>query len=158
MGPTKEQLDRYLDRVRALIREHGWIVQSVMPDTSRLEPGFSYTVGLADRQLPDLCVFGLPEAVAGEILNTVARRLVSGEQIGAGQRLDHVVEGFEVALCEVDAGEMGRFRVARALYNAPPKRMLQLLWPDQRGNFPTEASFDEPSRLAQPLLCSRMGR
>lgn len=71
------RLDAYYTHARALIFQHGWMVQGVFsPD----EPeGFMFTCGLTETGSPELIFYDVPSdtnaiAVAQATLNTLARR------------------------------------------------------------------------------------
>ena len=66
--PSRAALDAYQARLKALIAEHGYIVQGVLSD-----PPFSYTVGLHQtHHRPELVMVGLDPATMHSVLNDVA--------------------------------------------------------------------------------------
>src|SRR2546429_449556 len=89
----------YLDHVRAIIRQAGWVVQGVQRD--RLRPPRAYTAGLTAQGRPELVVTGLPLGRAARLVNDVATHVLHagapapGEQVGL--RGGPVIEIVEVA-------------------------------------------------------------
>ena len=62
-----------------LIREHGWAVQGVCnPRGSPGPSGWAYTIGLEDRDRPELLIVGLPMSTAHGLLNDVITEAVDG--------------------------------------------------------------------------------
>jgi hypothetical protein len=153
-GSPPARIDAYLDKAREIIDRHGWMVQYVFPTgDGDLEAPFAYTVGLTVRDHPELLITGLPDQVAHELLNDLARRVHHGNQrLRDGQILNDVIQGYPARLrlgCPVDAIQPG---TVRAVYGPLAGAvLLQLLWPDNRGVFPDQPGWDT-TRMPQPLL------
>jgi len=138
--PSDNQLAAYLDRCRALIKEHGHMVQSVFPDAHTHVPGFAYTIGLSQSGGAELVTIGLPADTATYFLNTVAQRLATTPIADH----DDITEIANTALrlrtipCEEMLPHM---RVARALLIAPRAIIRQVIWPDPSGRFPGDPAY-----------------
>jgi Domain of unknown function (DUF4262) len=132
-------VDAYLVTVREGIARHGWMLQAVFPVEAGDGPPFVYTAGLAALGHPELVVYGLPHDTGGVILNELGRRVRAGRRLVHGERLDDVVEGFQVEVLAVaDNQPLG---VARRLYG-PGVRALQIVYPDAEGRWPWEDDCD----------------
>jgi len=110
----------------------------------------AYTVGLADKGLPELVVFSLPMEHAQIILNTAAEMLKAGKL-----PIDEPVEGIAnmpSVLKRIDP-EMtdGYLNIANLRANKNVDA-LQLVWPDAQGKFPWDPSFNADLMLLQPQL------
>ncbi|HTI78462.1 MAG TPA: DUF4262 domain-containing protein [Mycobacterium sp.] len=139
-GTTEE----YLDELRASIRIHGWVVQSV--DGDRLP--FAYTIGLHDRGLPELLVTGMSGENAARVLNDVAVAALGGRVFLPGAHIA-VGDGPLLEIVEVDHPD-AHLNFAVAL-GGPDIRALQLVWPDERGRWPWAAGWGQ-GRRRQPVL------
>jgi hypothetical protein len=141
--------DPFLDRVRAIVDEHGWLVQGVFP-TYDDPPGtvpFAYTVGLARHGKPELIIFGAGwEQMAG-ILNLVAGRALDGVDYTDGLRLHHVLQDHPVRLVVVPDSRQ-HLTVANTLAHLEgwwtsqaPLPALQVVWPDPHDRFPWDSGY-----------------
>lgn len=82
--PNLTPADLRADTVAAIER-YGWQVQYV--EAGEGQPALAYTVGLTGRDLPEVCVLGLPVALAHPLLNHVVGRCLE-EGLRAGNRLE----------------------------------------------------------------------
>lgn len=137
--------DRY-DDTRRLIDAHGWAVIGVFP--TRPEDGvpFSYTVGLTDRGLPELAIYGLPPHTAGGVLNAVARHALDHGELRCGEpTLGLLARGLPVVAIAMDDTE--DLTTVRALYGVVLAAQ-QIVWPDCDGRMPWQ---DWNLGASQPL-------
>lgn len=147
--------DEYLDRVRAGIVEFGWMIQHVGA-TSIDETPWSYTVGLAEKKLPELIIVGpLHHEVSHEILNTAAKMMRDKGAFTPGEPIHELANVAFVAITVTDVlGE--HFAIARRIQGGATLTLagaLQLVWPDSAGRFPWDEGASNVD--AQPLLGSR---
>ncbi len=79
------------------VEEHGWLVFDIPPDEPHGDgdgaPGFQFTVGLTERCLPEMIVYGLPEDAGMGILNDLADRLIAGQSFPDGEPIDGLAHG-----------------------------------------------------------------
>lgn len=142
MRPTRKQTDEYLDRIRGLVDQYGWAIQSVFPDKTDQDPGFAYTVGLSLHGHAELIISGLPPATGQTILNDLAKRVRdSGQDLTTNTPMDDVIENLSVILIPVtDPGNY--VTVADTLLHEKVRgasaAAVQMVWPDQHGRFPWE--------------------
>ncbi|MFN8090477.1 MAG: DUF4262 domain-containing protein [Mycobacterium sp.] len=141
---TRESADQNL---QTMIDEHGWAVVGVFPTTKDDGAPFSYTVGLTDKGLPELAVYGLDPVNGGSILNAVAQRMIDNGELHGGERLDGLLDG-GLPLAVIDMGDTSDLSAVRRFYGAV-LAARQIVWPDRQGRMPWE-SWDCPDE-AQPL-------
>ncbi|WP_345214515.1 DUF4262 domain-containing protein [Georgenia halophila] len=128
-------------RQRALIEEHGWMVQTVEPEPDTVP--FAYTVGLTRyHDHPELLVSGLPAEVAGPVLNQMGRQVREGERFTAGDVL--VKDGTELFFVLLPVEDPYEMVTAQEIYNddgARPVPGLQMVWSDAYGRLPWEEQW-----------------
>jgi hypothetical protein len=130
-----DQEDAHLAQV---IRTHRFLVQYVWSGDEPDEPGFGYTVGLFGLGHPELVVVGLDHQVSHSLLNKVARWVVDGRNLVAGEVISDD-DGQNILTVEVlpNPGEIlfsaNRFYERPDEYSVPA---LQLTWADAAGRFP----------------------
>lgn len=130
------------------IAQHGWLVISVPGDGAR--PGFQFTTGLTERDLPELIVYGLGDEVGMDALNEVAQRMVDGARYADGEVVPDVLEGdYRTQMWEV-TWLQDSLGAAFALYGKDRVRIRQLVIPDLRDRLPWEDEYADPD--LQPLL------
>lgn len=142
------------EQIKRLVAQHGWAVLSVQ--ASHDFPQFSYTVGLATKKLPELIVFGLDAESSKSCLNRVASRLVGGNIISNGDRLDSIIPVYPVAIRELSAPEAAKnLKAAKLFAGQWPLKAFQICWPDPAGCFPWESGYDTLWLQLQPMLGAR---
>jgi hypothetical protein len=143
---TKQERLEYL---RGLLDQHNWVVIGVHEE--RYRPPYSYTLGLTDRELPELVITGLPHKRAADALTRAAWDLLAGETLAPGKRI-RTVEGLLAEVVKVD--EPGaHLDVAADLYGQQ-LAALQLVYTDQRGRWPWDRKFRD-GQGGQPVLGAR---
>lgn len=141
-GPTHataEMYDRYMDRVDALVKVHGWMAQAVFPtEADPTGPFFTYTVGLHDRGHPEFIICGLDHETAHHVLRELAVRVISGETFKAGRYGDVLAGDYEVELRPVPRTTVDNLlRVAQAHAKADVEA-FQVFWPGDDGKLPPD--------------------
>lgn len=132
-----------------LIARYGWMVQAVYGDGDNLP--FAYTIGLADKGLPELIVFSLPQKVTQYLLNMMAARLVAGDTLPLGQRLPDIAEGMDTVLLPVPRAHAEQY-LCQAFYRNPTTTALQLVWPDKANRMPWDADHNPYFKGLQLIL------
>jgi hypothetical protein len=131
----------YVDDIRSGIAEYGHMVQYV--GSTEDEPDWSYTIGLHADGLPELIIVGgLSMEGQHAVLNDLAARLRSGEELPIGGRDPSVLEGFDVTYLDVVDTATQDFAVALRLQSE--FRALQAIWPDRGNRFPWEPGYSLP--------------
>ncbi|BCL14684.1 DUF4262 domain-containing protein [Micromonospora sagamiensis] len=145
-------LDEFFRRQQEHIDTIGWAVTAVVPDPGETDSPFAYTVGLTERDLPELVIAGLDPLIAHELLNDMARRVYSGAQsLTHGQRVDDLLVGYDAVIVEGPATEALHPGAAYARYGNDRVYLQQIVWPDKHGRFPWDYGYAYPAHV-QPLL------
>lgn len=144
-------LQNTVDQIRGLIAAHGWAVLSQPREGA--SPPFSYTVGLAAKDLPELIMVGLEPDIARSALNRAASRLAAGEALRYGQPLLEIIAGMSVVPRAVPPDVAERMmRFTHLLAMKKPWSAIQIVWSDPAGRFPGEAQYDTGWLSLQPML------
>lgn len=130
----------HLAHTQGLVDTHGVAIQHNVGDT--IEGTFTYTVGLAAHNHPELIVFGLPPEISVEILNGIAfPSLNEREPVQLGLSYE-VFEGLPVVLVPANAEASSKFvTVARGLYGDQVEA-IQICFPDSHGVWPWDPSSE----------------
>ncbi len=134
--------------------EDGWLVFNIPPDEPRGDgdgsPVFHFTVGLTERGLPEMIVYGLPEDAGMGILNDLANRLIAGESFPDGEPIDGLVHGdYRLQLWDT-TWLQDPLGAAFRLYGEENVKVRQLVIPDRQHRLPWEDEYETP--YLQPLL------
>ncbi|OBJ85262.1 DUF4262 domain-containing protein [Mycobacterium asiaticum] len=138
-------IDDYLDELRDIIADHGWVVQYVEHDARP----FAYTIGLTDRGLPELLITGMLPQRSTRILNSIAHQIVDdGMVLLPAVHIDYQGE-FLLEVVEVENPDV-HLKFAVRLCE-PPLRAFQLVWTDDRRRWPWDRGWSH-GRRRQPVL------
>jgi hypothetical protein len=138
-------------RVQEMIGEHGWAVIGVFPTAQDDGVPFSYKVGLTDKGLPELAIYGLDPVTGGAILNGVAQRMIDTGEFRGGERLEGELAG-GLPLAVIDMADTRDLTTVRRVYGAV-LAARQIVWPDAHGRMPWEG-WNVPD-AAQPIAAGR---
>ena len=143
----------YAERARAIICNHGWMVQGVSEGDDF--PEFAYTIGLSDKYKCELIVVGLDPARATLVLNSAAKTLLARGNVPLkpGEKIEKVVEGYSVCFIAVDEEPRKELMHMNELVTGKSDfQALQLVWPDRSGCFPWDSECTPVVKVFQPLL------
>ena len=153
----EDWLDEHMLEMHDKIRRHGCTFTGVFGDG----PSWVYSTGLLDTYgHPELTVVGLPMAESFALVNTWAALIRAGVHPKVGSAVDER-GGFPARFIEVDARrcdpDTSQFADWHRYHDfigcrTMPLRMLQLVYPDERGRFPGDDGYDPEHRLTQELL------
>lgn len=152
--------DQVLEKVDALVREHGWAVINVLE--SDAHPEFDYTVGLSySYGHPELIMVGFGDAAeAKSILNMLGARIRDeGVRYESGQLYDRIfANDYKALMLEAAPDTAERcikvaYAHARKHFREPP-RLLQLVMPDANRRFFYDPAYDPAMDTLQPILGS----
>lgn len=144
---------RMLDRkIMEDIEKHGWSDMAIFPTSD--DPGlyFNYTVGLAERNHPDLIVVGMPPETGHYTLSSAYTAIVGGYTFQPDTYATNVLEGLRVAILEVVDPLNNGVPMTKVKQLYGEVHGLQIVWPDTNDRFPWDDEFEEHFRAAQPLL------
>ncbi len=144
---TPEQQEVLVD-----VAEQGVHVVHV-PRNGSEGPSYSYTVGLWESfQQPEVVVFGMPEDVAQDLLDTLADDASEGRVFQAGERHEGLLVGYPVRFFATPpAMTASHFDVLPWAYEGADVPVIQLVWPDKQGRWPWEADVRDGFAEAQPV-------
>jgi hypothetical protein len=133
--------------IRAGFETNGYAIVTNM--SSGDLPNYAFTVGLEKTfGHPELCIAGLAPEVMRTLLIDAAQLVKFGDTFEGGSRHYGLLDGYPVAICELEGGstEVKRlFEAASAVYGLDMNiRVLQLYMPDASGLFPWEAGCVTP--------------
>ncbi len=116
-------------------------------------PSFSYTAGIQESwSQPELIVFGL-DYDRSTLLLTGAVDLIKKGAILTEHEGNYRICDTDVRFLEVPARVAARLLNETASYYGEKKfRVLQMLWPDEQGRFPSDPQCQEQVRRAQPVI------
>jgi hypothetical protein len=139
------RIEQYETWQRETIRRFGWALQAVHGSEEE-GPPFVYTVGLSGFDHPELIVFAVSQAVAGQLLNRLGEYVRSGGRLGPGDTVG-LPEGQVSLLGFPDPAS--RLLSAQRLYRiegGPPVEAL-LVVPEE--GFAGELDPGEPCSLCE---------
>ena len=134
------------------VRADGWLVSAVQGDQTA--PPWAYTVGLWQTfRSPELTMAGLPVEHMVIILNTIANFIADGAAIGVGSQIDGICP-CTLATRPVHGSwrTTSMFAISDRYYDQSRPAYLQVLWPDKKGNYPSEPGFHLRYEGRQPML------
>lgn len=158
-GGMRARTDELLPPDRQLlddVDEYGVHIVHV-PENDDGEPGFSFTVGLWHSfEQPEIVVFGLPEEVAHDLLNSIADEAAEDKKFLSDTRHEELLVGYAVRFVAVPKERYGDYLgSAMWAYEGADFPCVQLVWPDKQGRWPWEPGVREGFAESQPVLGRR---
>lgn len=142
----------YWEKLLKIAEAHGWAVQTVLSDG--VKPGYSYTVGLSKRGLPEMLIVGLDQKFAQTILNNAVAKLVDGKITGRPGELVSELANLPLAPRFSSDGVIEEFALGARRYareTGSSMTLIQLVLPDRTGLFPWDARCDPNHLITQAL-------
>lgn len=132
------------------ITEYGRSVIGVIDD-----PAFSYTIGNALRQLPELLIFGVAPLDATWFLNHLSKMMIERKKAFDDGELVDLGGKFPTKIVTADDRAHKEFTIQAGRFHGGDDYVVQqVLVPDKSGRFPDEAVCDPPY-CDLPLLKAR---
>lgn len=150
-----EALQKYRQRMEALIEQHGWMVQAVFPTQDDPDHvSFQYTIGLHDQGLPELLAFGLPGESGMTLLNDVANHLLVCKATGQAfvGRVEHARWPMPFYVLRAETETANEYATGAWNRSQGQASFLQVVWPDRQGRFPWHPAFEKEFVEMQPLV------
>lgn len=135
------------------IKEHGFHLGVI--DGDDYLPAFAFSIGLYKTyNHPEIIIFGLPQEVMQVALNTICEKVQKKNSFSTGQNYDDILSKYPVQFVEVEKRNYFNYLdyVSYFYDNTNNFPVLQMVWTDQKGNFPWDKNFDENWKFNQPLL------
>lgn len=139
------------ERIAQLIDSVGWAVISTILDSDDGPVPISYTVGLTERGLAELCIVGVSPDTSQAILHDLATQATAGDPLRHAQSLPDLLENFEAIVIEGPATGIVQPTVALRRYGNEAVRLQQIVWPDPHGAFPWQPGYTMPP-IMQPTI------
>lgn len=144
-----DDLESAVAKVRRAVEEDGAYLMAVPEDTEARRPDYVYTVGLTEKGLPELVVFGLQQPTADLLLRPLFERMHAGEILQRGERM--TVGPFTLVLHDVPTAVAIQYMgLLDVLYDEREISCIQVVWADPHGRFPWESGFGDLK--LQPVL------
>lgn len=138
---------RIVDRITPMIAEHGWACIGVMPTRTQPCVPFLYTIGFRPHR--ELCVLGLSHEQMWTIIAGVID-LGLDQPCESNEVLVRFPVRLQLASAEVEDYPPNAARLWRRANEMPLEfDLLQIVWPDAHGVFPTDTCY---SSGEQPVL------
>lgn len=146
----------YVRKARRIIREHGWMVQGVLPDASQVS--YSYSVGLASRfGHPEIFMVGFDPELARSLINIAGNHVKESIRFDTAMLADGIIEGYPAAFRPLLLSSVYQHSNAGLAILGMPFEGVQLLLPDADGRFPWEPGCDPRYATVQTSLLTTEG-
>ncbi len=144
-----EDIDK---EIKKSISKKGYFV-ALMEDEEDT-PSYGYTIGLFENfDHPEIVVFGLDIETMMILLSDASERVKGGETFVIEQDYEDFLEGYKLCFVHANVDEYKGFFAYGVEYNLGHEfPMLQMIWPDQKHNYPWDEKFDTNLTPRQPLL------
>ncbi len=145
-------MDEREQKIREDGGKGGWHIVTVLEDEAL--PPFAYSIGLFKNfEHPELCVFGLPYELLGDVLEAAAQEVKAGKRFQNGRAYRTILQDLPCAVLEVSPMRYREhFGYAIWFYQGNEFPVQQCFWPDEEGQFPWATDFDRDFRGLQPNL------
>jgi hypothetical protein len=143
---------RVAGHARHEVSMHGWRTAGEAAGAGG--PAWRYTVGLHHTyQHPEVIVVGLSQTTLQAILDAVVRHVRAGHRFEAGERYDDILAHYACAFERVDRRWYDAYLSdAVAFFGSGRFPVLQCLWPDRAGRYPSDRRCDPAVRAMQGCL------
>lgn len=147
------KFDEVKNNENKMIAKEGYMVYSVFAGEN--SPSFAYTVGLTETyNHPELLILGLPVNSSKAILDTIINQLVENKMKIVPFVPYSDIANMPIEFAFADRELAGEFALGAYNRNGKDSKILQVLWPDTKGNEPYSKEFEERFKKSQPLLFS----
>lgn len=121
------------------------VINTTVLDVNNNPLYFSFTKGMIDLGMLEMCVYGLYPATAVDVLNQLAV-IQRADELKLDHRYHEILVGFDLIVKRVaPADSIRRFGDPKT-NPVVAREMLQAVWPDEQNKFPWEEGFDEQLR------------
>lgn len=117
-------------------------------------PPFSYSIGVQQTAgKPECVVIGLKRDLAHSMVDGYHRRVKAGEEFVPGKFYSDFIEGFDCQVRDVHPSHYEEyFGFNLWFYKGRAFKVIQLVWPTTKGNWPWDPEASEWYLSQQPLL------
>ena len=136
-----------MDKIEETIDKYGWQLIGVFPDAKSRDPvneAFIYTIGNADKGLPELLFIGSYGEIAACILKALSCEMIDrGRPFEDGEFVD-IGDEERVYVCKANDSVKDDIMVQATNYNGHGYDVMQVVSPDLDGKFPWELGCAKP--------------
>jgi hypothetical protein len=142
-------------RVVRNVKTHGCHITTVAFDLDYDTPDYVHSVGFYARfDQPEVIVMGVSAQTGGRAVNELNRRFATGLRIQNGDLIAGLFEGRDALVSSVDVTDASAY-IDWLLWFYTAIRcdfpLVQILWPDKQGRFPSNPDCHPSVRKAQLL-------
>ncbi len=149
---SKSELEQFIAARERLISTNGWMVMTIAPHSLCT----NYSIGLHDKELPELFAIGLPPEVGHDLVNDIGQMLVEHKATGSNSALIGEVKPKlwhrPFVLIPVDQAMGSKVAVGAASRSSNRASYLQIVHADRSGYFPWDSRCSATFRGSQPVL------
>jgi len=148
----KENCDGTSPPIEEMILKQGFFLANFEADGYL--PAFSYTIGLFEKcSHPEVLIMGLPVQTHAGLLESICEEIKTGITYEAGKSYSGILNEYDVQFLRIaDEYLPSYFGFGREYYKYQPFPAIQLVWPDKKGKWPWDDSFNEDFLFCQKLL------
>jgi uncharacterized protein DUF4262 len=128
------------------------VVNTVAADPEGPQPGFSYSLRLYEKGLPEFIYFGVGAESGHAIVNDVAGNAIAKDMQAPDTPFSGVIAGFSVRLHRLTPEEIQRYLKASWCRSRGTLDAIQIVWPEPAGHFLGDHKFDVRFDAHQPHL------
>ena len=137
-------MSKILQNVDENIKKYG--LANIHVFASEESPAFSYTVGFTNQDLPEFITFGILPETGQDIFNDLYKRIGEGELFELGVPNNTVIKDLPVYFFAVSQTQAKEYINAANQYFDRNLEAIQMVWPDNKGNFPWDKDYNEGYR------------
>lgn len=145
-----EGIDSFMQQIKKIINDDGHAIIGTQTEYFGQVLSMSYTVGLAEKGLPEIVVFSIPAQHAAVMLNTAAEMLENGK-LPLDVPINEIANMPAYFKSIKPEATVGFLNIANNRAGKPVDA-IQLVWPDVDGKFMWEDDYRTEFLLAQPPL------
>lgn len=147
---AKRSIRAIKEKINDVIERCGHAVISTEADVPGGKTMVSYTVGLAEKGLDEIVVYGLNPTVAVDFLNNAAEAARSPDF--AIDEPNDAISNFPIVFKKIKSTVATGLMLQAQARKGGRITAMQAVWPDNLGKFPWDEGYDDSYLAIQPLL------
>lgn len=147
---NEENYKKINEQIYQNIEKFGWHVTGVF--AGKDTPPFCYSIGIQNSDMPEIIIFGMNIKNAGQIINYIGNLMMDGKKFKVGESYDGIIK-VPVKFLNVTQENIEEHMFGATDYhNGSSFDALQMVWADEKGNFPWDDDFEEKFKGYQKLM------
>ena len=148
---TEEQKNEYHNMVDQNIKTYGYHMTFVFDDKS---PSFCYSTGIyRNFKIPELFISSLPQNLSFSLIKEYVDTFKDGDTIPLKSKIDYLTDRFPIYLIEVSNSRLFDYVLSsKRFYKGDEFKYLQLIYPDTKGYFPNQESYNYDQEIMGDFL------